>query len=494
MSRRCGILLPVSSLPSKYGIGAFSKEAYEFVDFLAASGQKLWQVLPMGPTGYGDSPYQSFSTFAGNPYFIDLDTLVEKNLLLQEECEACDWGDDPQKVDYEKIYLSRFDILKKAFERFDRTDEDYQNFYEDNKAWVEEYSLFMVLKNHFDGKSWQEWPKDIRNHEALAVRSYRHQFEDEIEFYIFQQYMFDRQWSDLRHYANKAGIKIIGDIPIYVSLDSVEVWSNPKLFALDENRVPLAVAGCPPDAFSADGQLWGNPLYDWAYHKKTGFKWWIERMKALFNRFDIVRIDHFRGFDEYYSIPYGAKTAAEGHWEKGIGIELFNAIKQAFGEHAEIIAEDLGFVTETVKQLLADSGYPGMKIIEFAFDSREAGDYIPYNYTINCVVYTGTHDNDTLQGWYKAINEEDREFTIEYLDNKATPIEEIHWDFIRLALSTVADTCVIAAQDYLGLGSEARINTPSSIGGNWVWRVKKGEFTKELSQKILKLSKIYGRC
>ena len=494
MSRRCGILLPVSSLPSKYGIGAFSKEAYEFVDFLAASGQKLWQVLPMGPTGYGDSPYQSFSTFAGNPYFIDLDTLVEKNLLLQEECEACDWGDDPQKVDYEKIYLSRFDILKKAFERFDRTDEDYQNFYEDNKAWVEEYSLFMVLKNHCDGKSWQEWPKDIRNHEALAVRSYRHQFEDEIEFYIFQQYMFDRQWSDLRHYANKAGIKIIGDIPIYVSLDSVEVWSNPKLFALDENRVPLAVAGCPPDAFSADGQLWGNPLYDWAYHKKTGFKWWIERMKALFNRFDIVRIDHFRGFDEYYSIPYGAKTAAEGHWEKGIGIELFNAIKQAFGEHAEIIAEDLGFVTETVKQLLADSGYPGMKIIEFAFDSREAGDYIPYNYTKNCVVYTGTHDNDTLQGWYKAINEEDREFTIEYLDNKATPIEEIHWDFIRLALSTVADTCVIAAQDYLGLGSEARINTPSSIGGNWVWRVKKGEFTKELSQKILKLSKIYGRC
>ena len=494
MSRRCGILLPVSSLPSKYGIGAFSKEAYEFVDFLAASGQKLWQVLPMGPTGYGDSPYQSFSTFAGNPYFIDLDTLVEKNLLLQEECEACDWGDDPQKVDYEKIYLSRFDILKKAFERFDRTDEDYQKFYEDNKAWVEEYSLFMVLKNHFDGKSWQEWPKDIRNHEALAVRSYSNQFEDEMEFYIFQQYMFDRQWSDLRHYANKAGIKIIGDIPIYVSLDSVEVWSNPKLFALDENRVPLAVAGCPPDAFSADGQLWGNPLYDWAYHKKTDFKWWIERMRALFNRFDIVRIDHFRGFDEYYSIPYGAKTAAEGHWEKGIGIELFNAIKQAFGEHAEIIAEDLGFVTDSVKQLLADSGYPGMKIIEFAFDSREAGDYIPYNYTKNCVVYTGTHDNDTLQGWYKAISEEDREFTIEYLDNKATPIEEIHWDFIRLALSTVADTCVIAAQDYLGLGSEARINTPSSIGKNWVWRVKKGVFTKELSQKILKLSKIYGRC
>ena len=493
MSRRCGILLPISSLPSKYGIGAFSKEAYEFVDFLAASGQKLWQVLPIGPTGYGDSPYQSFSTFAGNPYFIDLDTLVQEKLLLQEECEACDWGDDPEKVDYEKIYTSRFVVLKKAFDRFDRSDEGYQEFYENHKEWVEEYALFMVLKNHFGGKSWQDWPKEIRNHDASAIDRYSHQYRDEIEFFIFQQYMFDKQWTDLRHYANEAGVHIIGDIPIYVSLDSVEVWSHPELFALDENRTPIAVAGCPPDAFSVDGQLWGNPLYDWSYHKKTGFAWWIERMKVLFDRFDIVRIDHFRGFDEYYSIPYDAKTAAEGHWEKGIGIELFDAMKKVFGEHAAIIAEDLGYVTDSVKQLLADTGYPGMKLIEFAFDSREGGDYIPYNYTKNCVVYTGTHDNDTLQGWYKAISEEDREYTIEYLNNRETPVEEIHWDFIRLALSTVADTCVISAQDYLGLGSEARINTPSSIGGNWVWRMKKGACTGQLSQKILELSKIYGR-
>ncbi len=493
MSRRCGILLPISSLPSKYGIGAFSKEAYEFVDFLAASGQKLWQVLPMGPTGYGDSPYQSFSTFAGNPYFIDLDTLVQEKLLLQEECEACDWGDDPEKVDYEKIYTSRFVVLKKAFERFDRSDEGYRNFYENHKEWVEEYALFMVLKNHFGGTSWQDWPKEIRNHEASAIDRCSHQYRDEMEFYIFQQYMFDKQWTDLRRYANEAGVHIIGDIPIYVSLDSVEVWSHPELFALDENRTPIAVAGCPPDAFSVDGQLWGNPLYDWAYHKKTGFEWWIGRMKVLFDRFDIVRIDHFRGFDEYYSIPYDAKTAAEGHWEKGIGIELFDAMKKVFGEHAAIIAEDLGYVTDSVKQLLADTGYPGMKLIEFAFDSREGGDYIPYNYTKNCVVYTGTHDNDTLQGWYKAISEEDREYAIEYLNNRETPAEEIHWDFIRLALSTVADTCVISAQDYLGLGSEARINTPSSIGGNWVWRMKKGACTRQLSQKILELSKIYGR-
>lgn len=493
MSRRCGILLPISSLPSKYGIGAFSKEAYEFVDFLAASGQKLWQVLPIGPTGYGDSPYQSFSTFAGNPYFIDLDTLVQEKLLLQEECEACDWGDDPEKVDYEKIYTSRFVVLKKAFERFDRSDEGYQKFYENHKEWVEEYALFMVLKNHFGGKSWQDWPKEIRNHDASAIDRYSHQYRDEIEFFIFQQYMFDKQWTDLRRYANEAGVHIIGDIPIYVSLDSVEVWSHPELFALDENRTPIAVAGCPPDAFSVDGQLWGNPLYDWSYHKKTGFAWWIGRMKVLFDRFDIVRIDHFRGFDEYYSIPYDAKTAAEGHWEKGIGIELFDAMKKVFGEHAAIIAEDLGYVTDSVKQLLADTGYPGMKLIEFAFDSREGGDYIPYNYTKNCVVYTGTHDNDTLQGWYKAISEEDREYTIEYLNNRETPVEEIHWDFIRLALSTVADTCVISAQDYLGLGSEARINTPSSIGGNWVWRMKKGACTRQLSQKILELSKIYGR-
>ena len=493
MSRRCGILLPISSLPSKYGIGAFSKEAYEFVDFLAASGQKLWQVLPIGPTGYGDSPYQSFSTFAGNPYFIDLDTLVQEKLLLQEECEACDWGDDPEKVDYEKIYTSRFVVLRKAFERFDRSDKDYQKFYENHKEWVEEYALFMVLKNHFGGKSWQDWPEEIRNHDASAIDRCSHQYRDEIEFYIFQQYMFDKQWTDLRRYANEAGVHIIGDIPIYVSLDSVEVWSHPELFALDENRTPIAVAGCPPDAFSVDGQLWGNPLYDWSYHKKTGFEWWIERMKVLFDRFDIVRIDHFRGFDEYYSIPYDAKTAAEGHWEKGIGIELFDAMKKVFGEHAAIIAEDLGYVTDSVKQLLADTGYPGMKLIEFAFDSREGGDYIPYNYTKNCVVYTGTHDNDTLQGWYKAISEEDREYTIEYLNNRETPVEEIHWDFIRLALSTVADTCVISAQDYLGLGSEARMNTPSSIGGNWVWRMKKGACTRQLSQKILELSKIYGR-
>ena len=493
MSRRCGILLPISSLPSKYGIGAFSKEAYEFVDFLAASGQKLWQVLPIGPTGYGDSPYQSFSTFAGNPYFIDLDTLVQEKLLLQEECEACDWGDDPEKVDYEKIYTSRFVVLKKAFERFDRSEEDYQKFYENHKEWVEEYALFMVLKNHFGGKSWQNWPEEIRNHDTSAIDRCSHQYRDEIEFYIFQQYMFDKQWTDLRRYANEAGVHIIGDIPIYVSLDSVEVWSHPELFALDENRTPIAVAGCPPDAFSVDGQLWGNPLYDWSYHKKTGFEWWIGRMKVLFDRFDIVRIDHFRGFDEYYSIPYDAKTAAEGHWEKGIGIELFDAMKKVFGEHAAIIAEDLGYVTDSVKQLLADTGYPGMKLIEFAFDSREGGDYMPYNYTKNCVVYTGTHDNDTLQGWYKAISEEDREYTIEYLNNRETPAEEIHWDFIRLALSTVADTCIISAQDYLGLGSEARMNTPSSIGGNWVWRMKKGAFTRQLSQKILDLSKIYGR-
>lgn len=494
MSRRCGILLPVSSLPSKYGIGAFSKEAYDFIDFLSAAGQKLWQVLPMGPTGYGDSPYQSFSTFAGNPYFIDLDTLVQEHLLLQEECEACDWGDDPEKVDYEKIYLSRFDILRKAFLRFDQADAGYQAFYAENKEWVDEYALFMVLKNHFDGKSWQEWPEDVRSHEAKAIDAYRTQFQDEMNFYIFQQYMFDKQWTALRHYANEKGISIIGDIPIYVSLDSVDVWANPELFALDENRVPVAVAGCPPDAFSADGQLWGNPLYDWGYHRQTGFKWWIKRMKALFDRFDIVRIDHFRGFDEYYSIPFGAKTAAEGHWEKGIGIELFNAIKNAFGDQAEIIAEDLGFVTDSVKKLLEDAGYPGMKLIEFAFDSRESGDYMPYNYTKKCVVYTGTHDNDTLQGWYQAISEEDREFANAYLNNASTPVEDIHWDFIRLALSTVADTCVISAQDYLGLGSEARINTPSSLGGNWTWRMKKGALTKDLGEKILKLAQIYGRC
>lgn len=494
MKRQSGMLMPISSLPSKYGIGAFSKEAYDFVDLLQETGQGLWQVLPIGPTGYGDSPYQSFSTFAGNPYFIDLEQLIDEGVLTEEECGSYDWGDLPDVVAYDKIYRARFDVLRKAYDRYSgEAKAGIQEFYDKNRFWLENYALFMALKDHFGGQCWTQWPEDIRMRSESAVAAYEKELADDMGFYIFLQYLFRRQWQALKRYANDRNIKIIGDIPIYVSFDSVEVWANPELFQLDENHMPLAVAGCPPDAFSADGQLWGNPLYAWDYHKATGYEWWISRMKALFELFDIVRIDHFRGFDAYYSIPYGDKTAANGHWEEGVGVDLFNHIKAALGD-AEIIAEDLGYVTDSVKQLLVDTGYPGMKVLQFAFDSREAGDYMPHGYPRNCVVYTGTHDNDTIAGWYRQFGKEDQKVAMAYLNNYHTPPEEIQWDYISCAMRTVADTCIIPVQDYLGLGSEARINTPSVPSGNWVWRMHKDAFTPEIREKIHFLTKICGRC
>ena len=494
MKRQCGMLLPIASLPSKYGIGTFSKEAYDFVDMLQKAGQSLWQILPIGPTGYGDSPYQSFSTFAGNPYFIDLEQLIEKGFLTEEECDSCDWGNSSDEVEYDKIYNSRFKILKKAFKRYPVSDDsDLKDFYDKNSYWLDDYALFMAIKDSKGGKCWSEWEESIRLRQPDAIAKYESRLSEDIEFYIFVQYIFNKQWMALKKYANEKNIKIIGDIPIYVSFDSVDVWANPELFQLDENHMPTAVAGCPPDAFSADGQLWGNPLYDWEYHKSTGYRWWIDRLKALFEIFDIVRIDHFRGFDAYYSIPYGETTAINGHWEQGVGIDLFLNIKKELGD-AEIIAEDLGYVTDTVKQLLLDTGYPGMKLLQFAFDSREAGCYMPYDYPRNCVVYTGTHDNDTVVGWYKNFSDDDRKLAKTYLNNYYTPEDQIHWDYICCALATVADTCIIPVQDYLGLGSEARINIPSVSSGNWKWRMKNDAFTPEIIEKIRNLAEIYGRC
>ena len=487
------MLLPVSSLPSRYGIGAFSKEAYEFVDLLSETGQKLWQILPLGPTGYGDSPYQSFSTFAGNPYFIDLERLTEEGLLTEEECGAYDWGGETDSVSYDKIYEGRFALLKKAYARYDfEGDQGFSEFYDKNRFWLKDYALYMAVKDKNNGLCWSDWEEDIRLREEDAVRKYEAMLEEDIRFYVFIQYMFRTQWMALKKYANEKGIRIIGDIPIYVSFDSVDVWAGPELFLLDKNRIPTAVSGCPPDPFSADGQLWGNPLYDCAYHKKNGYTWWIDRLRAQFELFDIVRIDHFRGFDAYYSIPYGDKTAVNGHWEKGIGIDLFLNIKKQLGE-APIIAEDLGYVTDSVKKLLEDTGYPGMKVLQFAFDSREEGCYLPYNYPQNCVVYTGTHDNDTVSGWYEKLRKEDKETAVAYLNNYHTPQEEIHWDYICCALSSVADTCIIPVQDYLGLDSRARINTPSIPSGNWKWRMEKDAFSEELKKKIKALAGIYGR-
>lgn len=491
--RESGILLPVASLPSKYGIGAFSKSAYKFVDQLKAAGQKCWQILPLGPTGYGDSPYQSFSTFAGNPYFIDLESLIEEGLLTEEECEACDFGDDDRYIDYEKIYLWRFKVLRIAYERSKITEnKEFKQFICENAYWLDDYALYMAIKNHFSGVSWSDWDEEIKVRKPAVLEKFRKKYEEEINFYKFQQFKFIEQWLKLKVYANEAGIKIIGDIPIYVAFDSADTWAQPELFQFDENRQPIAVAGTPPDSFSATGQLWGNPLYHWQYHKKTCYAWWVQRIAYSFKLYDVVRVDHFRGFDEYYSIPYGSSTAVTGKWRKGPGYDLFSEIKNQLGQ-LNIIAEDLGFLTDSVLDLVSKTGYPGMKVLEFAFDSREASDYTPHNYDKNCVVYTGTHDNETISGWYENLVPEDKQLAVDYLDIDSENEKDIHFKFIRLALGTVANLAVIPMQDYLGLGNEARVNTPSTVGTNWKWRLLEGDITDELIEKIFKITKIYGR-
>ncbi|WP_077612379.1 4-alpha-glucanotransferase [Clostridium sp. Marseille-P2415] len=490
--RECGILLPVASLPSKYGIGAFSKEAYEFIDLLKKAGQHYWQILPLGPTGYGDSPYQSFSAFSGNPYFIDLDELVKEGLLTKTECEAVDFGKDPRDIDYEKMYFNRFPLLRKAYMRWKEqghTSEEPKGVLGGETAL---YCFYMAVKNHFDGKSWILWDEDIRLRRPEAVARYEKELADETGFYGFLQMEFEKQWSRLKAYANERGIRIIGDMPIYVAFDSSDSWFHPELFQFDENCEPIAVAGCPPDGFSAAGQLWGNPLYRWEYHRETDYEWWMKRMEYSFRLYDVVRVDHFRGFDAYYSIPAGSENAVFGTWEKGPGIDIFNRMREKFGK-LDIIAEDLGFLTASVLKLVKDTGFPGMKVLEFAFDSREESDYLPHNYTPNCVVYTGTHDNNTIRGWYEDLSPEDRQLAVDYLNNAGTLEEEIHWDFIRLALASVAKLAVIPVQDYLGLGGEARINEPSTLGKNWRWRMLSGEITEELAEKCRKIAKLYGR-
>lgn len=489
--RSSGILLPVFSLPSRYGIGSFSREAYEFVDQLEKAGQSSWQILPLGPTGYGDSPYQSFSTFAGNPYFIDLETLTDEGLLSRQECEECDFGSDPGYVDYEKMYHARFGILRKAYHRY-QPDHSYETFVKENADWLEDYCLYMAVKDSLDGQSWNKWEEDLKQRDPAALALKRSELSDEIDFYHFLQYEFTVQWSKLKRYANERGIRIIGDIPIYVAFDSADTWANPELFQFDEEGNPKGVAGVPPDAFSKTGQLWGNPLYNWNYHKKTGFSWWIRRIQECFKRYDVVRVDHFRGFDEYYAVPYGDPTAENGKWEKGPGIALFQEVKKALGD-VDIIAEDLGYLTDSVLKLVRDSGYPGMKVLQFAFDSREESDYLPHNYPHNCVVYTGTHDNNTLLGWLDEMRPEDRKFARRYMHNAKTARKDLPWDFIRLAMASVADLAVIPIQDYLCLKSEARINTPSTLGQNWRWRLLPGQIDDQLPGRIRDMTKLYGR-
>ena len=497
MNRKAGILLPISSLPSRYGIGCFDEAAYKFVDWLKAAGQHYWQILPLVPTSYGDSPYQSFSTFAGNPYFIDLGKLVQAGFLAEKDIKAVDMGTNPADIDYAKLYKGRYKLLRKAYENSHISENhDFQQYIADNSWWLEDYALFMALKDRFDGKCWNEWPEDIRLRWGYSMDYYRRELYFDIEFQMFMQYHFARQWQELKAYANRNGVEIIGDIPIYVAMDSADTWSHPELFQLNEQCEPLAVAGCPPDGFSATGQLWGNPLYNWDYHRSTSFDWWMSRLWYAFNMYDVLRIDHFRGFDEYYSIPYGAKDAIRGHWEKGPGIDLFKCMKYCLGDR-RVIAEDLGFMTDSVRQLVRESGFPNMKVLEFAFDSRDTGaaaDYLPYNYNSNCVVYTGTHDNETLQGWFKSINEEEIKLVRDYLAAEKTPLKELHKPMIRAAMSSVAATCIIPMQDYLGLDNSARTNKPSTVGQNWRWRVDAKALTPALAKEIYKSAKIYGRA
>ncbi len=491
--RKCGILLPIASLPSEYGIGCFSKEAYEFIDQLKKAGQHYWQILPLGPTGYGDSPYQSFSTFAGNPYFIDLEQLIEAGLLEKSDCNSVNFGEDERYIDYGTIYDERFKVLKKAFDKFNvKSNNEFQNYCKKENAWLHDYALYMAIKNSLGGVSFIEWDEKIRFRDKEIIKKYEVELKDEIDFYKFMQFEFSMQWKKLKKYANKKGIKIIGDIPIYVAFDSADTWANPELFQFTKEGLPKGVAGCPPDAFSETGQLWGNPLYDWKHHKKTGYEWWIKRITHCYELYDVVRIDHFRGFDEYYSIPYGDETAENGKWKKGPGLGIFKAINKALGEK-EIIAEDLGFLTDTVIKLVEDTGYPGMKILQFAFDSREESDYLPHNYDKNCVVYTGTHDNDTVVSWFEELAEDDKKLALDYLGVEELKGSDVFWAFIRMAMGSTAQTCIIPLQDYLGLDGNARINLPSTVGKNWKWRLKKGEISKSLLKEIKRISVLYGR-
>ena len=566
MKRASGILFPVFSLPSQYGIGSFSEEAYDFIDFLAMAGQSYWQVLPLGPTGYGDSPYQSFSTFAGNPYFISPAQLVRDGLLTEAECAGFDFGKDPVRVDYGAMYNSRFSLLKIAYARFlEKLDTDaaeepagwrtcpagkeadtdsacgdgtaacegsvssrgdeasacgdeaskcgdaasasgksaaeapqrtvaesYRAFCEKNASWLEDYALFMTLKLEEGGKPWSEWPDALRLREASAMAEARERFAGSIGFYCFQQYEFDRQWMALHAYANSRGVEIIGDIPLYVAFDSADAWSHPELYQFDEERKPIVVAGCAPDIFCDTGQLWGNPIYDWDYHEKTGFEWWIRRVARCYELYDVLRIYHFIGLCRYYAIPYEDETAMNGTSHKGPGLKLFAALRAALGD-IRIIAEDLGIVTDEVRAMLSESGYPGMRVLQFAFDGDPSNEYLSYNHIQNCVVYTGTHDNTTALGWIKSCSDYERDLARRYTNSIFTDYGQFVWDFIREAFRSVADTCVVPLQDYLVKGDEARINYPGHWGSYWQWRLEPDLISEALAKSIYGLTEVYGR-
>lgn len=527
--RKSGILLHPTSLPGKYGIGTLGEYAYKFVDYLAESGQKLWQVLPLGPTGYGDSPYASFSTFAGNPLLIDLDDLVKRGWCSNEIITPCEYIKPEGNVDFGTVVWWKLPILFSAAKYFlenaESEKDSFENFKKSENWWLDKYSVFMSIKSFYDKKSQEEkvncsiwyeyWPKDLASCSKEAVAAWKKNHKEEIELYKVIQYFFYVQWSDLKKYANEKSIQIIGDIPIFVAIDSADVWANQSLFQLDKRGKPLRVAGVPPDYFSATGQLWGNPLYDWKAMKETGYKWWNQRIsRMIFETADYVRIDHFRGFEAYWSVPFGEPTAVNGKWVKGPGLDLFNTIKKKMPSPIPVIAEDLGVITDEVRLLRDNCEFPGMKVLQFAFSPDEAKQngmtnaFLPHNYeTSNCAVYTGTHDNDTMQGWFENCNDEQLLLVAEYLYGKKLSVEEAKQkvsdkslckEMIKLAFASNAEFCIIPMQDILGLGNEARMNVPSTTGSNWSWRMTSEDFKDDSSMmrfgEYLKfLTNMYGR-
>lgn len=494
MKRSSGILMHISSLPSPYGIGSLGRDAYAFVDRLVRARQRYWQVLPLGPTSYGDSPYQSFSAFAGNPYFIDLDALAGDGLLDAETLAEIDWGDDPGSVSYERIYAERFGVLREAFTRARYRDElqaELAAFLRDNADWLEDYALFMALKDAFGGEPWSNWPDALRLHDEDALAAERERLSENITFYQFVQYLFFAQWSRLRAYANERGVSIIGDLPIYVPLDSADVWSAPAEFQLDGDRRPLWVAGVPPDYFTADGQLWGNPIYDWTRMRESGYAWWRRRMRSAAALFDCVRIDHFRGLSSYWRVEAGAETARDGEWVEGPGIEFIETIRRAVPQ-LEIIAEDLGYLTPDVLALLEASGFPGMKVLQFAFDAREPSNYLPHTYERHCVCCAGTHDNTTVAAWFSEADPDDAAMAARYLGLNEE--EGYVWGMLRGGMGSVAELFIAQMQDCLGLGAAARMNTPGTLGGgNWRWRLLPDEFTDALVLRLAETTRLYGR-
>lgn len=486
--RASGILMHITSLPSPYGVGTMGKESYKFVDFLQKAGQKYWQILPLTPTGYGDSPYQSCSTYAGNHYLIDLDMLVEQGLLKREEIEARNWGENANWADFGRLYENRLGVLRLAYDRFPEQDA-LKAFCRENDNWLPDFALFMALKDRYGGAPWYTWEEPLKRREPEAMWQTRQALKEEIRFYSFVQYLFHCQWKALRDYAHASGVSIIGDVPIYVPYDSADVWSSPEWFWLDEDLAPIAVAGCPPDGFNEDGQLWGNPLYRWELHKQDGYNWWLRRLHGAAARYDVIRIDHFRGFAGFYAVPFGAENARNGQWLPGPGMDFIGTIKENMPD-IPMIAEDLGFLTEDVRQLRDASGYPGMKVLEFAFDADSNNEYLPHTYQTNTVCYTGTHDNMPLKQWFAQADSRAAEYALAYMGEPQNPV----WGMIRLCMSSVSELAVVQMQDYLELGGEARMNFPGTrTGSNWTWRASPGFISEQLAEKIAELTRIYGR-